>query len=1064
MASNINSVGVCARKGDIPIGTGLRSSADFCLSNQLPLDSSGNALPGYSLQSSSTSANGTNWGFQGANGRTIRTYSYPSQCPVPFPGPDDVNSDLVQITREDRVVAANGLVDIAMPVLGIQGRVPTHSLPSLCDVSNQVIFFFDDANASINVYQPLLKTWRMGWMRAILTNTVRWRAADLLTEDKIRSTNQYTAPYNAKGLFVSIVSSSFVNQNQQTKPFDEQNSGLFFVNYTVTNGEIQSWGTANLIQPVPLDEDVAVSAIATVNQNVNIFRTASNEAIEVVAAVAVANNSSLCDNLYGWWGFLARQDADPFTPNFFNPDLSTITTTTPLNFCFKNGDTPTGFVETISYDNNVLFFLGGNFDYVLFDNAVVTRPVGAGTQRAAVAMQYKYTAPDPAMTVENYQFVGLNQDPPTNWSGRVAQSNYANGYFAYGGNFTTAPSAVSVEKTSSRNVKTFDAGAESISAVTNSVVYTANVPSDIRGGVIVQTQFLFDISSSILPNTGSVNDLGVCLNLVPDNGDVKEGSFPPRFIGGNFLNPARYVDSTLHIFQTQQPIKPIDWWLSYVTVWVEEAVVVPVMTLALYPIDRQFQSLAQLPYYWSLLEYPLVAGRNRIPVLGGTTVVDKVYNSHIIQATSSVDISESKTYVLQLEARTELLDPFNIKLGYNDGNGNAFAGCWTLEGYPATNVANALGGEGRFSSYALNGGTPSATYTQNALSGENNDYTLTYTTSIPVPLNTQTYTAYLIPINAKPTGLGFTELLAGVVNETQDGIATFSYREDTQGNFKYSCLHNATVPSVVYEIPTMNTTTGVQPSFSLFMNSKYEVYKTAFANGDTVGFGLYTNFQEITEVPYNVSVATPPGANQCKITVAGLVTTLVLNIGNIAEVPQSWPDAIKTNDIVRIQKTSTLEFNQYRITNIVNTSLLIRTYTLETLTGTATFSSADTVLITFVLSRNPLQTPFVLKDDFGQFVLGNGSDPTTLRDVYLSPFQSTGKAYRYIPNYENNFLSFSNGLYLGAPTTDDVSEVNTALFNSNESSILLTRARNPVSNKWAVSRVTGNVGFNTQLA
>jgi hypothetical protein len=957
-------------------------------------------------------------------------------------------------------------VDIAMPVLGIQGRVPTHSLPSLCDVSNQVIFFFDDANASINVYQPLLKTWRMGWMRAILTNTVRWRAADLLTEDKIRSTNQYTAPYNAKGLFVSIVSSSFVNQNQQTKAFDEQNSGLFFVNYTVTNGEIQSWGTANLIQPVPLEEDVAVSAIATVNQNVNIFRTASNAAIEVVAAVAVANNSSLCDNLYGWWGFLARQQADPFTPNLFNPDLSTINAASPLNFCFKNGDTPTGFVETISYDNNVLFFLGGNFDYVLFDNDLVLRNSGSGTQRAAVAMQYQYTAPaSPAtMTDENYQWVGKNQDPPTNWTGRVAQSNYANGYFAYGGNFTTTPSSVSVEETSSLNVKTYVGGAEPITAVINSVVYTANVPSAVRGGVIVQTQFLFDVSSSVLPTTGNVNDLGVCLNLVPDKGDVKEGSFPPRFIGGNFLNPAVYQTSWLHSFQTQQPIKPVDWWLSYVTVWVEEAVVVPVMTLALYPIDQQYQSFAQLPYNWTLLNYPLVAGRNSIPVLGGATAVDKVYNSHIKLTTSGVDISQSKTYVLLLQTQTQDSNDFNIKVGYNAGNGNAFAGCWTLEGYPATNVANALGGEGRFSSYALSGATPSATYAQNTGVGENEDYTLTYTTSIPVPLNTQTYTAYLIPINAKVTTGFFTELLAGVVAGTKDGIATFSYREDTQGNFKYSCLHNATVPSVVYEIPTMNTTTGVQPSFSLFMNSKYEVYKTAFANGDTVGFGLYTNFQEITEVPYSVGNAASPPVNTCYITVAAGVTTLVLNIGTAAEQPQSWPDAIRTNDIVKIQKTSTLVFNQYRITNIVNTSLLIRTYTLETLTGTATFDSTDTVLITFVLSRNPLQTPFVLKDDFGQFVLGNGSDPTTLRDVYLSPFQSTGKAYRYIPNYENNFLSFSNGLYLGAPTTDDVFEVNTALFNSNESSILLTRAKNPVSNKWAVSRVTGNVGFNTQLA
>ncbi|MFN9954684.1 MAG: hypothetical protein ACK55I_16430, partial [bacterium] len=129
MASSINFPGVCARKGDIPVGTGLPNSS-FCQAPTLPIDDETlNATPGYTLQSDSTKPNGVSWQYTGANGLTTRSYSFPSNTPTTFPGPNELKTDLVQITREDLLVSESGLIDIAMPVIGIQGKVPTHTLP-----------------------------------------------------------------------------------------------------------------------------------------------------------------------------------------------------------------------------------------------------------------------------------------------------------------------------------------------------------------------------------------------------------------------------------------------------------------------------------------------------------------------------------------------------------------------------------------------------------------------------------------------------------------------------------------------------------------------------------------------------------------------------------------------------------------------------------------------------------------------------------------------------------------------------------------------------------------------
>jgi hypothetical protein len=1052
MASSINFPGVCARKGDIPVGTGLPNSS-FCQAPTLPIDDETlNATPGYTLQSDSTKPNGVSWQYTGANGLTTRSYSFPSNTPTTFPGPNELKTDLVQITREDLLVSESGLIDIAMPVIGIQGKVPTHTLPSLCDATNQLVFFFDDANAAINVYQVTTKTWRMGWMRAVISDTFRWRAASLLLPEYVNNTTAYVAPFDAKGIFFSCVTVRLTNQNQQSFTFDIDGTGFFFANYDTSSGNIIAFST--VIEPVPGNSgDWSVSAIATINQNQAGYRapTTAPLAKDIVAAVAVSNNSNLTQGLYGWWGFVGKNNTNDGI--FLNPDLSIIPTTSALDFCFRSGDNPnyvpTGFVETISYDGALVFFLGGNYSSVRFSNVIVTR-AGAGTQKLGVAAQYAYSGTG-AMTIDNYQFVGSTVNN-AEWSGRVASSNYANGYFAYGGTFLTPPSdkittslnGIDPSTATSFNTQEIKVQFTSQDQIVNPR-YFVSVGSAGRGGFIDTQKYLIGINSGTFGVTGSAEDYGVCLNLVPNNGDVREGTFPPRFIGGNFLVPSSYETLTSIQCQTQEAIIPNNWWMSYISFYLNEDVSSFItVSVQMNPIGYTGSTDT---YAYSLPNLILKKGYNSIPFLSGAS--GNLYNSHTKNPSSTASITLPQIYKATLTFSTP------VKFGVNPGNGNRFIGCWSLEGYPATQLGTD-GGAGRFSSVGLLNGNiiQVTTPTVKRVLIYNN------TTPIPVPLNTTTYYTEIIPINVPVSAPVF----AGVELDG-NGISQLTILEDRQGGFKYSCLHNAIVPGVVYEVPTMSNSTGVQPAFSLYMKSKYEIYKTAWANGDDVALGLYTNFQEITAMQYTLDAS---GSNvsglsnkfKCAFNnnAPSLPNQLVLNRYNSNNTLFDFT-IVKDGDIMELKNAVNGATNRYLITGVTQ-ALTVVTLNITRLDGNTNFDLNTTLLITIALSRNPYQTPFVLKENFGQFVIGNGTSLS--RDVYLSPSQPTGKTYRYIPNYESNFLPFDTGVLLPNQTTDDVYEVNTALFNSNGSTVFLKKALNPALDRWIVTNIAGNVGFNTQ--
>lgn len=1080
MSCSINVQGLCSRKGDIPISSGDAYSS-FASTAQLPLDPvTNNALPGYALMSNSaaTSRNGVNWTYTGT-GQNIKQYEFPTNCPLPFPLPSEETADIVQITRESVMVGTAGLVDIAMPVLGTQGLIPTHSLPSLCDTINQVVFFFDNANAAINVYNVNSETWIIGWLRAVPSASFRWRAAALLTDDLVKLTAPtYTAPYNAKGLFFSAASSIFTNQQRQ-QTVSIQQSGVYFVPYATTGTGISPCAIANLISAYDSSSDISVSAIRPVDQNKTGYIEGNNtvNVTEVVAAVAVGNDSILTDNLYGWWGFLARVSDGVLPPTLaytlVNPDLSLIALKADFYFYQTFGD-PTGFIQTISYDGKWLFFLGGNFSYIRFQNNPIQRNINGGTQISAVAMEFYYPAVPGAITAANYYFIGSNGTSAAgtlrDWTGRVTQSNYTpDGYFTYGGNFITPPSPYITATQIGNNTPT---AATVAVTQTNSQNQTSlprrilPVPQSVKGGTI--TTAIYGTTNVINWPAGlNTTNQGFCINFVPDDGDVKQGSFTTSFIGGNFLNPTSYRNSSVHFFQTQQTLNASQFWWSFLSFYVQTTVSSAVTAnVYMYPATLTTGVGPTAPIQYQV-NCQLTAGYNSIPILGGGATLLNIgvpnnggdmYNSNRVTQTvgvASLPNTNEVWYVLIIFTIPGTATPANVSIGENAGNGNINAGCFVLEGYPNTNLGT-NGGPGRFSAVALlNGNATQATAGISRVVTYNN-------VNLQVPLNTVSYQSTVIPINIQ-----FAFSWVGI---NPDLAVNISISEDRQGDFKYSALNNARIPTVVYEIPVLSTATGQQPAFSLYSNSRYEIYKTSWANSDAISLGLYTNFQEISDMKY---VFKADGANvngiinseSCAFTSIAR-TTLVLNTYNDATNTAVDFTAVNIGDILTVRDLAFAPdiYNAYLITAAVVISAVNFTasFTVSLQSGTLPLAATTDSLISIVLSRNPTQTPFVLKEAFGNYVIGNGSSPTTLRDVYLSSFSGTGKTYRYLPNYQNNFVSFRGFVLVGGETADDTFAVNTALFNSNASSILLTKAK--TGDDWVLSRAVGNVGWNTQNA
>jgi hypothetical protein len=264
----------------------------------------------------------------------------------------------------------------------------------------------------------------------------------------------------------------------------------------------------------------------------------------------------------------------------------------------------------------------------------------------------------------------------------------------------------------------------------------------------------------------------------------------------------------------------------------------------------------------------------------------------------------------------------------------------------------------------------------------------------------------------------------------------------------------------------------------LYSNSRYEIYKSAWAHADEVALGIYTNFQEISDLQYRLlpngtNVAGIPNQGYAAFT-DGSYNSIVFNTYRSSAFPT-------TIDFSGVKVGDVLNFSPSNNRAVVFSYLIAATPVLNPALYTATFSGlirlsyiSDPVVLPggfdiladFLLSRSPRQTPFVLKDNFGPYLIGSGSSPTTLRDVYLSPNQQTGKAYRYVPDYQTSFVSFKTNLLVGAPTVDDTILADTVLFNTNSSSILLSKASSALggSTVWNVASTYGNIGFNNQKA
>lgn len=1123
MTSYLNNAKACHTKGSFAVGTGNKSNyqSNFIESVVVPKNPDGSIKDGYTLSSSSTSDTGVSWDYTGAGGKTIQTYQFPNNCPIPFPNPNDLKTDLVLITRENSIVGDSGLVDLYMPVVGIQGNIPRHSLPSVADPIKGVVFFFDDANAAINVYNVATKTWRMGWVRAVPGFDFVWRAADILSPDKIRVLNgTYAAPYNSEGIFFSCVSTQFTNSTNQTVQLLSNQSGFYFINYQVTDGEIVPWAPATAFHRTNggLDgdtvEDWFVTAICVVNTKENIYYAskAINNNVpapdpafitkQFVCAVGIGNNSALTQKKYGWWGFLALTDAN--IPVLVNPDMSWATTGVGVqpypNFAFwelvSGTDVPRGYVQTISLDPvNQYFFIGGNFSHSHFKNSVVSRSWtctgGPYTQIGAVALQFKFSRLDfgGQPTIANYEFIGYNAAKIADcrpWTGRVAQSNYNDSCFAYGGNFTTPPSKVIDTANEGFNPFT-DPFLTTTPNITNGLVEPYSnfvVKAELRSGYLDSFNILFSNDGTPFDDNANKSSLNnICVALAPSDGDIRQATFAPVIIGGNFLQPRAYSARSDWTFQSQNTVIGTDWWYSFIQIWVEADMTEEVTYRAyLYP-DSDFNYLDSPIQFHGKAKWS--KGRNIIPILGGGTKLTnplgtsggEYLNSNLNAATTQPFSFTPMAFFLRL-IFTDSTDtnPKTVSLGINGANLKRWAGCWKLYGYPNDNIT-LENNPGLFSSVAL---SDAAYAEQEVPAGDATRRILKYyNLREKIPQSFISYFVFAIPINWQKDLALYTTYNDGSGQVSINyNVVQANYISDRQGDFDSSVLHLTQVPGTMYRVTNMNSSDVVLPSFSFYMNDRYEIYKTGWSYTDQVALGVFTSFQEVSDLQITVLLDNASVAGTANEGKASFNTGhTVLSINRYSPVGLlNYVGVLAVGDTIYIEEVGAANVGYYQINGAVTQTSApdyVATVPVLYLEGYDGWGAVvKNTLFNYVLSRNPYQTPFILKDDLGPYVIGNGSAPDTVRDIYLSPYNQTGKAYRYIPAFEENFLQFDSKdgsetfIALGTPTIDSTVIANTVSFNSNSSSVLLSRSAGIAGgygSYWNLVSSYGNVGFNTLI-
>jgi hypothetical protein len=1084
MASIINTANASGFKGCFPIGTGEQTGPNFCNSLPPPADPITSAiLPGYSLMTNATSATGLEWNFSGVGTSGIKQYKFPANAtPNPFPTPAEAGSDIVLVQREDVVTNGFGLQDLSMPILGAQGFIPEHNLPSLCDPTNGVVFFFDRANAAINVYNIATNTWRIGWLKAVTTQTFSWRAASLLTPDYVNAL--YSEPYTGAGIFLSAASSNWKSNDPATNVSGIP-SNFIFVRYSVVAGEIQPVVAADITDVTggAGTGDWAVSAICAVDCNrvrytIPSFAPAVNQ---IVCAFAVDETSALTlaptGLSYGWWGFMGRV-ASGGAKTALNVNLSIATNYASVQDWTISSvtNTQSGYIQSISVgtvgsSNEGQFFLGGNFFRLKFNNVAVTRDFGGNTQTSSVAMLYLYP-PVNAPTIANYTFIGQTTTPPTavvNWRGRVIQSNYKNDYFYFCGSFVAPPSIYTDTYIEGRNTDTTVTSLIPVttnynyqiaqSGITQGISAFIGVRNEALGGTLtslaIQMPLEVAFPNSLFGVLGNSTDAGLCYSITPQNGNLTQASYPLLQIGGSMNVPLQYFSTPVADFETKLRVVPNSFWYSSIEFYVETAITVNIVAKVF--VASSTAATAQFQY--SLQNVTLVPGLNTIPVYGGGTAPlnGNIMNSNIVSSVAGVvPLGSTPNYMRATLYFYEGGDftftiPENVVLGINQKNGaQPFEYVWNLNGYPIqTAISN-------------NYFSPAATNASYLASTNPNRRRLNFANlSVAVPITGDVLQVQLIPINQLITR----QLVA--TSPTSIGlVVSANIVRDFVGNATNSGMINAFQPRVVYEIPKLTGGVVSQPTFSVFGNTEEEVFKIGWANQDQVAFGVYTSFAQYQALPYTVIADTTAPVfagefaflNAQSIFIDSINTLRINQQDSISIGTVDW-SKVGAGDTITIQDATNLTNRNVYIVNAPVAAPINSFYSISVnlISGSTIFAPTTRIQITASLIRDPEAQPLVLKESLGFYLLGNGYN-SAQRDIFVSSYTNTGKAYRYVPNYDESVLLFSSEVYVGGTGVDNTFTADALVFNTNYSSALLSKS-DVDETKWVVTSTYGSIGY-----
>lgn len=1038
------------RRGSFPVGTADPNKGSIA-SMESPLMPivAGVVQPGYTLVTNDSAACGMSWQFNGTNGQGITRYRFPNNTPEPFPNPASASTAYALIVREDQTPFSTGLIDLQMPVLGIRGQIPQHSIQSTSLLS--YTFFFDSANSAINVYNDTTKSWQMGWMQFNPSSTFVAAAArnGVATDPLVQFQNTT--------LFVAGTFTSFTGLGAAAPTSCP--GGFIYIYLNVAGGELvpPTSLTTYLIYDITgsaATSNINITALCPINDQGTV-----NGAIGAVRmAFATGPNNSLAGGVGGAsrWGYMVFSSATAVL--YYTSDVLTV---------YGGGGNPLpgltyavlgGAINTISVNvANTLIFLGGNYTSINTAGAATTQILtNTFVQQAAVAMLYN-------VNNNTYSWIGTNAillASCVQWTGTVEQSNSSpDGFFYLSGSFRSPNNEVANSTTivssspptpdlttanySTANATVFIqqyAGAYGASQTTTNQTVGIPVTGKDLTGLLNTVQILVPTATRLAITAGaglimdfqqsSSSQINPLLGILNQNYPIQ---------GTTNVGPFNYVTATANI-----PNVTSFYW-SFLSVYFSGAVAPAGPT----NITLTVSNGSGTNYFIQSLNLTFVLGWNTIPLYGGP----------------SSNLSNSNQPLNPFPAGSPTL--INWRLDVNSGATLVLAtNNSSLSGNPIYN----------FCGYAIN--SNASQILTNSSSPNFSFQSITATSALATFANLNSVTPYVtaptaivcsyIPINFPANALFYFNFVPPTPVPTPYGnsaaVLGFTLIRGVAAPVINSAFFRGGVPSLVKQIPRLTGGPPNSPTFSEYGLNVNRIFKIGWAYSATpnaLGFGVYQGDSQAILGGYTIIANNlAPAIAQLSYGTAG--TQLQSTTLNISSTTSGGTNIDAQMARVRVGDAIFINVGFSIQTFLITLPLpafqsggswwLVNVSNINGPVG----DLAGTVTVGIDFFGNQNTSPQILDSNLGVYLLDGTNQNQT--QVLMSSYVATGKAWKYLVDNVDNALDFLTNVSLASATTQETVGASRINFNSNYSSVLLAPSDRNVG-EWMVIATEGNVGF-----